>query len=343
MLKYPDTDANRKSFKPGLLREILARFDTVRTSRARTSALGGDFLRPERPFRRLAPDDFPVVVVTRNDGTLLPALLRHYRKLGATRFIFVDDQSTDSTRSFLAGQPDVDLWTSALRFGEAKRGRAWRQKLFQIYGKGRWYVNIDADEFLVFADCAKTPLPEVAAALAKRRQYRMAAPMLDLYPTAALDGTAVALEPYQDPWEVADHFDKSGYALRFKKKGLGLQGGPRTRLFGIKVETMKYPLIYADGSTDLADSVHYPMPYHRNFVPIEGVLLHFKIFSDFRLKVREIIQNEQHFGKSKAYRDIERSLDQSGTAPCFQGDVSARYVGVDDLVARGFLLDWRAN
>ena len=36
-----------------------------------------------------------------------PAFLAHYRRLGADRFVILDDRSTDGTVAFLAAQPDV--------------------------------------------------------------------------------------------------------------------------------------------------------------------------------------------------------------------------------------------
>ena len=53
----------------------------------------------------LASDDIPLMFITHNDLKLMPSFLAHYRKLGVTRFICVDDVSTDGTRDYL---PDED-------------------------------------------------------------------------------------------------------------------------------------------------------------------------------------------------------------------------------------------
>ena len=48
-----------------------------------------------------------VCVIVHDEMFFLPAFLAHYRRLGADRFIVLDDRSTDGTRAFLAGEPDV--------------------------------------------------------------------------------------------------------------------------------------------------------------------------------------------------------------------------------------------
>ena len=342
MLRFQETSSDRNSFRPGILHTILAKLDTQKAEKKRSPKLSPDLLESSgRNVRPLSSSDFPAIVLTRNDIALIRAFLDHYRRLGVTRFIIVDDRSEDGTREFLLAQPDVDLWTSSLRYGQARRGRMWREALFDRYGKDRWYLNIDSDEFLVFADHGRASLAELTQALSKRHQLRLAAPMLDMYPVGILDGQTMRLEAGQMPWDLADHFDGTGYTLRKKKRGLGLRGGPRTRLFGADVENMKYPLIYVDGETHLASNIHQPAPFERNFVPIEGILLHFKIFSDFEAKVKQTVKGGQHFNGAAAYRKIEEILEASAESLNFESSVSLKYEGVGGLISGGFLRDWQ--
>ncbi|ASY56975.1 hypothetical protein SS05631_c20430 [Sinorhizobium sp. CCBAU 05631] len=194
---------------------------------------------------------------------LVPAFLSHYRKLGVTRFICLDDVSTDGTRDHLMDQPDVDVWTSPIRFEAARRGRRWREALFERYGYNRWYVNVDSDELLIYDQCLREPLKALIAVLDEHDIKRLPAPMLDFYPSAdAKSGNG------NMPWHTVDNIDRDGYEVEFLKRGISVKGGPRKRLFNEENELIKYPLIYWDKDCYFGSSIHRPLPYTRNFSPI---------------------------------------------------------------------------
>lgn len=280
------------------------------------------------------PDDLPLIFLVRNERWLLPNFLWHYRKLGVTRFISVDDASTDGTLELLLAQSDVDVWQSPLRYKDASRGRSWREKLFDIYGRDRWYVNVDSDEFLVYEGCDERNLWSVVHGLEESRYQRLAAPMIDMYPLDIEQARVEKLAHFM-PWEIADHFDASGYELRVKKRAPSLRGGARLRKFGHSLEMMKYPLIYWDDQCRLGSSIHQPLPYERNFVPLMGALLHFKMFSDFEEKVRLAVAGGQYYNGSAAYR---AAMDSFGTGRINQMSTkdSVKFAGVEQLVTMGF-------
>jgi hypothetical protein len=112
---------------PDTRRNLISRFrtwyETARITRREKRDLVPVELMPQRDVVPLREEDIPLVFITHNDMAILPFFLRHYRQLGVTRFICVDDVSKDDTREFLKAQPDVDLWTSPIRFGDAAGGR----------------------------------------------------------------------------------------------------------------------------------------------------------------------------------------------------------------------------
>jgi hypothetical protein len=278
-------------------------------------------------------------LVTRDGANLLPSFMRHYRGLGVTRFIAVDDQSSDGTRDLLAGHTDVDLWASSVRYREAKHGLFWRERLARMYGWERWYVNVDTDEFLVYDGMDRHGLPDLLRWLERKRLRLLLAPMLDLYPPGAL--SAAVLEPDRAAWEVATHFDTAGYTIDAGKRTTRIFGGPRARLFGVRAQMTKFPILYWDRRTFFSKGVHAPFPYVRNFGPIAGGLLHFKYFSDFRDRVEAAVVDEQYWRGSAEYQAYyERLRDVPDLV--MTADVSKPYAGVGDLVALGFIapIDW---
>lgn len=339
-LHYPFRLSDHESGRGqrSLLDRIVTRYESLKLAarerkRKRTiemSCLNAGGARP------LGQDDIPVVVNTHNDLKLMPSFLAHYRRLGVSRFICIDDVSSDGTREYLSSQPDVDVWSSPLRYRDARRGREWRQALFERYGKDRWYLNVDSDEFLIYDDCERQPLRNLIRALETRGEKRLAAPMLDMYPvgplgSATLDGTDARM-----PWEIADHFDGAGYEITYTKRAISITGGPRKRKFAHVLELMKYPLIFWDKECNLGVSIHQPLPCERNFPAISGVLLHFKFFSDYKEKIEHAVTDGQYFDGAAAYRKMLDDLQKSGEFD-FQSPDSVRFSGSKQLRELGFI------
>lgn len=287
----------------------------------------------------LYPDELPLVFLTRNDAKLVPAFLTHYRQLGVTRFICVDDASTDGTREFLLEQEDVDLWVSPVRYKDARRGRAWRETLFSLYGGQRWYVNVDSDEFLVYDGFETQTLWPVLHCLEKVGALRLPAPMLDMYPVGLSQADANLLSS-RAPWEIADHLDSSGYTLSTTNRAISIKGGARKRKFDADLELIKYPLIYWDDDCRFGPSIHQPLPYRRNFASIMGALLRFDFFSDRENETREAAGRERYFDNTPAYAkitdviaEIKTLKPQSGASVKFTGSQQLRDLGLITPIA----------
>jgi glycosyltransferase involved in cell wall biosynthesis len=285
----------------------------------------------------LAERDVAAIVVTHNERRFLPSLLAHYRRLGIARFLIVDDASVDGTPDFLAEQSDVDLWTSNVRFADAGRGKAWRAALLDLYGRDRWYLIVDADEYLVFdAHDRGLDIPGLVDRLERRGIQRCAAPMLDAYRPGAIAAAVFDGAPGQMPWDVATHVDGDGYTLTRGHTALELTGGPRFRLFGSKAKMMKYPLLRVAPWDDVGAPMHAPPPGPQNFRGIFGALLHFKLFSDIRQQAEYKIENGQHYRGAREYRNIRDHLEAADPDFGYAGSVA---IGSSaDFVARGFFL-----
>ena len=290
-----------------------------------------------RQPRPLSEDDMPLVFLSHNERRFLPAFFKYYRSMGVTRFICVDDRSTDGSREFLLKQQDADCFESDVRYREAGRGKTWREKLFHLYGYDRWYLNVDSDEFLVFESIERESVCDLSSRLLAKGIRRLPAPMIDLYPITKLDEAVFDGSDPRMPWEVATHFDGDGYLVTREKKGVNLIGGARRRVFGPNVELMKYPLIYWDRRCSLSKSIHRPLPGTFNFAPAVGCLLHFKIFSDLRENTQIAIESGQYFNGGEYYRRIQQHLDGRADIQ-FKYEHSVAYRGPQDLVELGFIL-----
>ena len=80
---------------------------------------------------------------------------------------------------------------------------------------------------------------------------------------------------------------------------MAVRGGPRHRLFGADMRLTKFPLLLADAETQFnGGSSHAPFPIHRNFAPVQAILLHYK----FPASAVEDFHGDR--GAAKPYRPV---------------------------------------
>lgn len=331
--KYPNTELVSKQFRLSLAHRFRQAADEVRYVAKPKANL--KVWPASGSIRALKNGEMPLVVLTNNSRRFVPSFLKHYRALGVHRFLVVDDKSTDGTREYLEGQPDVDVFFSNVRYADAHRGRAWREELFQLHGVDRWYLNVDCDEYLVFDSFENRTLEDLTTTLERRSIYRLAAPMVDCYPPGKINNARFDGETDVMPWKVASIFDASGYNLKVGRRALSVEGGVRVRVFGAVAELMKYPLVFWKRGYSLATSIHQPAPFKYNFGPIHAALLHFKFFDDIAARAQEAISDNQYYDGSREYRRIAMKLQES-SSHSFECAMSTPFIGSKDMMERGF-------
>lgn len=346
IIRYPVHDpADWGAFQPtGLAKRLSASFRSCRyRRRARTDPmLTLTLMTKAGPLRPLGESEVAVVCVVRNAMATLGAFLAHYRALGIARFAVVDDRSEDGTEVFLAAQPDVDLFASSHRYRAAAGGQIWRDQLVDIYGRDRWYVFVDADEYLIYPGCETRLIGSLIGDLERTGSTRLLAPMLDLYPAGRLADAVFDRQKHGSPVDVSPMIDGTGYSVTSDKFSTSIRGGPRHRLFGHANRLQKFPVLFADRATQFnGASIHGPLPLGRNFAPADAVLLHFKFSAGSIEEFRAFAKAEGHFGGSMFYKEIMASGRFDGDLTLAHAG-SLRFKGSEDLVRRGFMRDLRA-
>ena len=139
-----------------------------------------------------------VACIVHDEMYFLPAFLAHYRRLGADRFVILDDRSTDGTAEYLGRQPDVMVVGSPLRYfeevdyapeakarvRELRAVRLWRDQLMDQFCTGQWALAVDPDEFLAIPG---DDLPAFLAGLEAEGAEAAWGVMVDMYPEKAAD------------------------------------------------------------------------------------------------------------------------------------------------------------
>ncbi|RMA42830.1 glycosyltransferase family 2 protein [Rhodophyticola porphyridii] len=294
----------------------------------------------------IRPRDVLCFVTLRNERLRLKYFLEYYRDRGISHFFFVDNDSTDGTREFLAGQPDCSVWTTDASYKRSRFGMDWLNWLLMKYAHGHWSLVVDPDEFLVYPFCDSRPIPALTDWLDASSIKSFGTMLLDMYPKGSI--TAQPYHDGQNPFEIACWFDAGNYQIKrnWQFGNLWIQGGPRARLFFSERPERapalnKIPLVKWNRSYAFASSTHMLLPRGLNHVYDEwggektsGVLMHAKFLDTFTLKAEEELERRQHYANSHEYKAYHAGLNED---PNFWCKWSERYINWRQLEILGLM------
>ena len=311
----------------------------------------------------------------RNERLRLPAFLKHYRDLGVGRFFIVDNDSSDGTTEYLAGQPDVRRFTPSGSFREAGGGTDWLNALLAEFGERHWCVTVDIDELLCYPGSEFAPLRTLTAFLDRHGYEAVGCLLLDLYPGGPL--AACSYKEGDDLLAAAPYFDVGPYE-RIPIDlcpGFLIRGGMRERIFYPRFRTRgpvariyegvrgrvarrlprvhdirwlrgrrqppvltKVPLVRWNEQT------RYLSPHwvsSKIVAPVTGALLHFKFLADFPERAVHEAARGVYYDGAAEYRRYAQTL---AGAPDFtlMYEGSTRFEGTAQLVRLGLMHDSRA-
>lgn len=290
--------------------------------------------------------DVLLFATVRNEMVRLPYFLDHYRALGVSHFLFVDNGSTDETTAFLMDQLDVSVWTAAGSYRRSRFGMDWLTYLQFRYGAGHWSLTVDADEILIYPHHTTRPLPALVDWLESQGQSSFGALMLDLYPKQRLSQKHYV--PGTDPFRHLCWFDGGNYHMRRKEdlQNLWIQGGVRARCFFAsdprRAPTLgKVPLVKWNRRYVYVSSTHSLLPRRLNRTydmsggeNLSGVLLHTKFLDSIVERSAEEKRRGEHFANSSLYASYYDALTKDPTLWC---KYSTRFTGWRQLEAMGLM------
>lgn len=292
-------------------------------------------LTPIRIREALHGAKYVAVLTVKNEAMRVPYLLRYYRGLGIQHFVVIDNGSTDGLRESLAGEPDVSAYLAADGYKKARFGVDWVNEVLYRHCLGKWILFVDADEFLVVADDAHD-IPAVCAALERRGRRSLQTMMLDMYSDRLADENVIEVD--QDPLEVCNLYDSSGYVRRFEvpSNTTWIKGGIRGRMFFANdlwagPALNKTPLVKWRRGDAFLKSAHelFPRSLNGGHGPVHGALLHFKFTSEATSKAVDPVAASEHTSEYGAYLSIRETR--------FVSEITRSYSGPSALVADGII------
>lgn len=294
----------------------------------------------------IASQDVLCFCTLRNEKVRLKYFLTYYRERGISHFLFVDNDSNDGSREYLAEQPDCSVWTTPESYKRARFGMDWINRLLRLYGHRHWCLVVDPDEFLVYPFSDTRPIPALTDWLDASSIKSFGAMILDMYPKGSI--TAQPYAEGTDPFQIACWFDPGNYVIQrnWQYGNLWIQGGPRARAFFADTPAKapalnKIPLVKWHKSYAFASSTHMLLPRGLNLVYDEwggektsGVLLHAKFLDTFSAKATEELERRQHYAASAEYKAYHAGLSQN---PDFWTKWSERYINWRQLEILGLM------
>jgi hypothetical protein len=280
----------------------------------------------------LTPDDLPLICVFRNEAKRLPIFFEHYKGLGVTRFIMIDNNSEDGSREIALAEPRADVYHAFAPFNAGCCGNYWQNGLARRHCMGRWVVVADADELLVYDRMEDRSLIDLAQLLDDRKQDRVLSMLLDIYPPGVIGQGNRSIEEVV----IGDcYFDSEGYHVTRDGCGWAIRGGARTRLFESKegavvTHLSKFPFFRMKNETVIWNS-HYLWPYDRVDKVPEAILLHLKLMDDLVARTKINIAESQHWSDAIHYRQIAEILDRGQDIVALHAN-SRRYRGPKSLI-----------
>jgi len=270
-----------------------------------------------------------VVAVARNERVLMPHFLAHYRRLGVSHFVLVDNLSDDGTREYLLEQPDVVLYSADTEYRHSHYGVAWQQAVLAAHALGKWVVLADIDEFLVFEGCEDRPVADWLRAQAAAGHDAVLTMMVDMYPPGDL---ADADFSTQAPFDAAPYFDKQPLVPWLMGSGCFSNGptylsGLRHRLIPDSAPNLytaqKVAVLRYQPWVRLSEGLHYAANIQVSTQ--RACFCHFKYHAGFKAKVHAEIARRQHFNGAEEYRKYLAMVAEGGQ-PLHHPALSVRYL-----------------
>ncbi|PRT03972.1 glycosyltransferase family 2 protein [Bacillus wiedmannii] len=272
-----------------------------------------------------------LVTVVKNEIKRIQTFLNHYRSIGFQRFVILDNNSNDGTHEWLCNQPDCDVFCTEEPYSTHKR-EGWINRLLSHYGFNQWYLVVDSDEHFVYPGIEQEDINYFISLIKDKGYERIRSVMLDMYPKDNIILDKKENSENEDYVAEYSYFDKTNYKVLEVHEGLMVSGGPRERIFNLKVCLTKHPLFYFRKG-DIQGHSHFPYPYKKNkSLPCFSALLHYKFLNSDLNKYKQRVEEGNFYNGSEEYKQYLQLFGDNKDNFTFFYQGSAKYENSKSLL-----------
>lgn len=99
--------------------------------------------------KKIDKNSIILICVVKDEYLLLEYFIEHYKNIGVTHFIFINNNSTDETLQYLLNHSEnIMLFDTNSSYKDNNFGVSWVTKILNKYCINKWCVVVDADELL---------------------------------------------------------------------------------------------------------------------------------------------------------------------------------------------------
>lgn len=245
-----------------------------------------------------------VIVVVKDELNRMKLFMDHYRMLGVRQFIVVDNNSTDGTREYVAKQPGTRVYLVEEVFQTQKK-QAWIEKVLALTGYNQWYIVVDSDELIDYVGSEMHTVDELIQLKTKMGKTRLQGYMVDMYSKHPLFTQKCN---YHEIPKVFCLFDRNSYT---EEKTNKVMGGPRSRLFGIKIALSKQSIFYFKPEMLYANSHYLYLPDSESYEDNCFVVKHYKFLEQDRPVYEDHVRKGNYYNNSQKYKVIMRHIGEA--------------------------------
>ena len=300
-------------------------------------------IRQDEKTLEIGQDDMTCCVVLRNGHIRLPYFLDYYREQGITKFLIVENDSTDDSLAYLLQQNDVYVWSTKASYRSANCGVAWVELLLRRYAVGRWVLGVDIDEVFYYPRCEERSILDLCKELDAEGKTAYKAIMLDMYGKKSIQESHYISGT--DFLDTSPYFDRRFYHEKRPFDGpfgniTNYWGGMRTRVFGGNNDgylVNKLPLFKYLENDIICSGLHWLRRPLDKIASQRGALLHFKYFSSFQNYVEQELDRKEHALMDATYKQYSVHLSNDEALTPYDPLLSVRLKNSAQLIELGIM------
>lgn len=284
------------------------------------------------------PDDVILLCLVKNGEPWIEEFLNYHLKLGVKHFVFLDNMSSDRTIEIAERHDNVTILQTSFPFAAGNDDRM-RDYLLKRFGRNRWTLTCDIDEFFDYPFSDRITLKDLVEYLNRNNYTALVTQLCDMYPERISRFETKKFDRKKHKF-FDDNIDRLPYCFKpytGKKVCTDIsiyEGGIRKKLFKTAPYLTKHALLYYSKGTERSRSIHFLQS--GRIADFSAVLFHYKFISNFYEIVKEAVRFEQHTLKSKYYKEYFEVI-KDRKALEFKHKNSMVLEDVDDLIKTGFL------